>query len=181
MEVSEELAPFSLSGVWVAAALTPVLEAGLVLELVLTLSVVVLLADVVAVDVVDDDDEVVAVGTDDGPNTMGPELRSWPRMLKDGLLAPKPATKPGRRLNQHGPAEVRLSSMGNVALYPGALFLKAARCTQVSRCMSSAGGKGCLVVPSLILPSPLLHQRYRLGVGNGLVYVTLTVSILLYI
>lgn len=161
VEVSEGLAPFSLSAVWVAAALVPVLEAGLVLELVLALTVVVLLADVAAVDVVDDDDEVVAVGTDDGPNTMGPELRSWPRMLKDGLLAPKPATNPGRRLNQQGPAEVRLSSMGNVALYAGALFLKAVRCRRVSRCnvIDKGGRVSTLVDFAIPTAAPEIQVR----------------------
>lgn len=170
--VGEELDP--LSGVRVVAALELVLA---LTRLVVT--VLVLLADVAAVDV-EDSDEVVGVGVDDGPNTMGPELRSWPRMLKDGLLAPKPATVPGRRLNQQGPAEVRFSNTGNVALYAAALFLNAVDIWISTQQVDSHQRREGML-PSVILPSPLLHQRYRLGVGKGLVYVTLTVSILLYI
>jgi hypothetical protein len=68
-----------------------------------------------AVEVVDVDEVCESASS---PNTIGPPLRSSLMRLKYALFMP---SSPVRTLNQQGVADVKLSSMGTVAVFPGAL------------------------------------------------------------
>jgi hypothetical protein len=54
------------------------------------------------------------------PNTIGPPLRSSPMRLNAALFMPSMPSSPVRTLNQQGVVDVKLSSMGTVAVFPGA-------------------------------------------------------------
>jgi hypothetical protein len=113
-----------------SGALLPLLP--LLLLLLLPLSLVVAAAGERPI-VPDDDDEdveelaVEVVDVDEvcesasSPNTIGPPLRSTPMRLKCALFSPSMPPSPVRTLNQQGVPDVKLSSMGTVAVFPGAL------------------------------------------------------------
>jgi hypothetical protein len=71
-----------------------------------------------AVEVVDVDEVCESASS---PNTIGPPLRSTPMRLKCALFSPSMPPSPVRTLNQQGVPDVKLSSMGTVAVFPGAL------------------------------------------------------------
>jgi hypothetical protein len=105
---------------------------ALPLLLLLPLSLVVAAAGKLLIVPDDDDDEdveelaVEAVDVDEvcesasSPNTIGPPLRSSPMRLKVALFMPSMPSSPVRTLNQQGVVDVKLSSMGTVAVFPGA-------------------------------------------------------------
>ena len=72
--------------------------------------------------VVDETDETVEEvdGSKPNPNTCRPELRSSPMRLNVALFSASMPSTPVRTLNQHGVADVKLSTTGTFAVKPGA-------------------------------------------------------------